>query len=174
MVGNPLVVAGKARLRLQSMVISMGEPPEQKGQNGARRKLPSPVDIVITPCEVKETHGTGTLLLRMFRDSSSIVSLRTSDFYDGNQDFGAAQFCLPLALLSRPDVSSWVRWCLTGATVRRIICFPYLPADVVVALAAKELFRVRSAPTSWMTRTFARTESRTCRWKSCFRNRTCG
>jgi hypothetical protein len=118
-----------------------GPPPEQKGQNGVR-KLPSPADIVITPCEVKETHGTGTLLLRMFRDSSSIVSLRTSDFYDGNQNFGAAQFCLPLAQLSRADVSSWVRWCLRGATVRRILCFPYLPADVVVAIAAKELFRV--------------------------------
>jgi hypothetical protein len=125
------------------MVISLreGRPTELKGRNRAM-KLPSVADLVITPCEVKETHGTGTLLLRMFRDSSSIVSLRTSDFYDGAQNFGAAQFCLPLAQLSRPDVISWVRWCLTGATVRRIICFPYLPADVVVALAAKELFGV--------------------------------
>jgi hypothetical protein len=141
MVGNPLIIAEKARLRLQSMVISMreGRPPE--GRNGVM-KLPSPADLVITPCEVKETHGTGTLLLRMFRDSSSIVSLRTSDFYDGEQDFGAAQFCLPLAQLSRSEVSSWVRWCLTGATVRRVICFPYLPADVVLAIVAKELFRV--------------------------------
>lgn len=143
MVGNPLVMAEKARLRLQSMVISMreGRPPELMGQNGVVN-LPSLSDIVITPCEVKETHGTGSLLLRMFRDSSSIVSLRTSDFYDGMQNFGAAQFCLPLTQLSRPDVFSWVRWCLTGTTVRRIICFPYLPADVLVAIAAKELFRV--------------------------------
>jgi hypothetical protein len=141
MVGNPLLIAEKARLRLQSMVASMREGRPPVGQNGAV-KLPVPADLVITPCEVKETHGTGTLLLRMFRDSSSIVSLRTSDFYDGEQDFGAAQFCLPLAQLKRPEVASWMRWCLGGATVRRIICFPYLPADVMVAIVAQELFRV--------------------------------
>src|ERR1700683_151193 len=138
MVGNPLLIAEKARLRLQSMVASMREGRPPVGQNGAVQ-LPVPADLVITPCEVKETHGTGTLLLRMFRDSSSIVSLRTSDFYDGEQDFGAAQFCLPLAQLKRPEVASWMRWCLGGATVRRIICFPYLPADVMVAIVAQAL-----------------------------------
>ncbi|MGH7916277.1 MAG: hypothetical protein ACREQE_02320 [Candidatus Binataceae bacterium] len=58
--------------------------------------------MVITPCEVNELHGTGALLLRMFPDSSSIISLRTSNFYDGEQTFGAARLSLPLAQASRP------------------------------------------------------------------------
>ncbi len=104
--------------------------------------LPSPADVVITPCEVNELHGTGTLLLRMFPDSSSIISLRTSNFYNGTQAFGAAQLCLPLAQASGPEISSWLKWYLAGTSVRRIVTFPYMPADVIVAITVKEMFNV--------------------------------
>jgi len=95
-------------------------------------------DVVITSCEVSPAHGTGTLLLRMFPDSSDVISLRTSNFYDGVQAFGAAQYCLPLAHSTPGEILAWVKWCLAGVSVRRIMVLPYLPADPLVALAAHE------------------------------------
>jgi hypothetical protein len=139
MVGSPLLIAEKARTRLQSVIASFRE---GRPANLHVTRLPNPADIVVTPCEVNELHGTGTLLLRIFRDSSSIVSLRTSNFYDLPQTFGAANFCLPLAQASRLEVSSWVKWWLNATSVRRVICLPYLPADPIVGITVKELFNV--------------------------------
>jgi hypothetical protein len=103
------------------------------------RDAPKEADVIITSCEVSPAHGTGTLLLRMFPNSSDIISLRTSNFYDGTQQFGGAQYCLPLAQSSGPQIVSWVRWCLAGTRVRRIMVLPYLPADPLVALAVQEV-----------------------------------
>jgi hypothetical protein len=102
-------------------------------------RLPNPADLVITACEVNELHGTGTLLLRIFADSSSIISLRTSNFYDGVQNFGAAKLALPLAKARKPEIESWLRWYIGNAAVRRILCIPYTPAEPIVALAAHKM-----------------------------------
>jgi hypothetical protein len=143
MVGSPLLMAERARARLRTVMNAVRDGREPSGQSRAAvPHLPSRSDLVITPCEVNELHGTGVLLLRMFEDSSSIVSLRTSNFYDGVQTFGAAQFCLPLAQASRAEITSWVRWYLTGTSVQRIMSLPYLPGDPTVAIVAKELFKV--------------------------------
>src|ERR1700745_2085690 len=120
MVGDPLVIAERARARLRSVVTSL--------RDGRRMKdkavlLPSSTDVVVTPCEVNELHGTGTLLFRIFGDSSSIVSLRTSNFYDVPQVFGAANFCLPLARLSRAEIATWGKWWLAGSSACGVICF---------------------------------------------------
>jgi hypothetical protein len=139
MVGSPLLIAEKARSRLQSVITSLRE---GRPANLNVIRLPNPADVVVTPCEVNELHGTGTLLLRIFRDSSSVVSLRTSNFYDLPQTFGAANFCLPLAQASRPEVLSWVKWWLNTTAVRRVLCLPYLPADPIVGITVKELFNV--------------------------------
>src|ERR1700730_2744475 len=139
MVGSPLLIAEKARTRLQSVIASLRE---GRPANLQVTRLPNPADVIVTPCEVNELHGTGTLLLRIFRDSSSLVSLRTSDFYDRPQTFGAANFCLPLAQASRSEVQSWVKWWLSSTSVRRILCLPYLPTDPLVGIAAKEMFNV--------------------------------
>lgn len=139
MVGSPLLIAEKARTRLQSVIASLRE---GRPANLHVTRLPNPADVIVTPCEVNELHGTGTLLLRIFRDSSSIVSLRTSNFYDLPQNFGAANFCLPLAQASRAEVLSWVKWWLNTTSVRRAICLPYLPADPIVGITVKELFNV--------------------------------
>ena len=139
MVGSPLLIAEKARTRLQSVIASLRE---GRPANLNVIRLPNPADVVVTPCEVNELHGTGTLLLRIFRDSSSIVSLRTSNFYDLPQNFGAANFCLPLAQASRSEVLSWVKWWLNTTSVRRVLCLPYLPADPIVGITVKELFNV--------------------------------
>jgi hypothetical protein len=141
MVGSPLVIAEKSRLRLQAVISSLRDAsaPSQQGQDQLA-KLPPEADVIVTPCEINDFHGTGTLLLRMFPDSSSIVSLRTTSFYDGEQSFGAAKFCLPLAEASRSAISSWLKWYLGGTVVRRILTVPYMPADAALSIATKEMF----------------------------------
>lgn len=139
MVGSPLLIAEKARARLRLVLSSMQE---GRAPNFSALRLPSPADIVVTPCEVVDLHGTGVLVSRMFPDASSIVSLRSSNFYDVPQEFGAANFCLPLIQASLKEVKAWVKWCLAGTKVRRALCLPYLPAEPIIAIAIKELFDV--------------------------------
>jgi hypothetical protein len=139
-IGSPLVIAEQARARMQAVLgkIKQGE---NVGASGLvkLRNTPKEADIVITSCEVSPAHGTGTLLLRMFPQSSDIISLRTSNFYDGTQEFGGAQHCLPLAQSSLPEITSWLKWCVAGTRIRRIMVLPYLPVDPLVALTAQEI-----------------------------------
>jgi hypothetical protein len=139
MIGSPLMIAEKARARLQGVVAALqgGQTPD--GLVIHSGDLPDPADLVITACEVNEAHGTGTLVRRMFPDSSSIVSLRTHNFYDGDQKFGAAALCLPLASGSRVEVSATVQIYMRGANVRRALCIPYLPGEAILSLALKDL-----------------------------------
>ncbi|HEX4478575.1 MAG TPA: hypothetical protein VH142_26015 [Polyangiaceae bacterium] len=139
MIGSPLVIAEKARARLRSVLTAIRDNEGTPQEGAALVTLPDPADLVITACEVNELHGTGTLLLRIFADSSSIISLRTHNFYEGAQRFGAAQLCLPLAQSSGPEISSWLRWYLGTGKIRRILCLPYTPAEVLVALVAQEI-----------------------------------
>ncbi|MGC2639680.1 MAG: hypothetical protein WA294_21025 [Acidobacteriaceae bacterium] len=139
MIGSPLMIAEKARERLRSAVAAMREGHSPDNLVIHSGDLPDPADLVITACEVNEAHGTGILVRRMFPDSSSIVSVRTHNFYDGDQKFGAAAFCLPLASGSRVEVSSTVQIYLRGARVRRALCIPYLPGEATVSLALKDL-----------------------------------
>ena len=105
MIGSPLVVAQQARARMQAMLATLREGSSDKSAPVAlASRMPAVADVVITACEVTSAHGTGTLLLRIFHDDAEIVSVRTSNFYEGRQSFGAAQLCLPLAQSSRPEI----------------------------------------------------------------------
>jgi hypothetical protein len=97
--------------------------------------------MIITACEVNEAHGTGTLIRRMFTDWSSIVSVRTHNFYDEKQNFGAASFCVPFAHGSHVELAATIQLYMNGAKVRRALCIPYLPGEAIVSLAVKELYR---------------------------------
>jgi len=143
MIGSPLLIAAKARARLQATMSALqaGRAPDMRGQVDMTR-LPDPADVVITSAEVNHLHGTGTLLHRMFPDSSQIISLRSCNFYDGEQLFGGAAYCLPTASGSRPEIYSWVKWYLSATTVRRVLTIPYLPTDPLVALAVRDQLKV--------------------------------
>lgn len=125
-----LLEAEKARARLQLAI---------KGIEGA---LPSPADVIITPYEVNELHGSGILLQRIFRDSRSIISIRSQNAYSGRNLFGAVRLCLPRKGAARDEIFSAVLHWLRGAYVRRVLCAPYLPEDPIAAIAVKELFNV--------------------------------
>lgn len=140
MIGSPLVIAEQARARMRAVLNKLNEG-EDVGSSGLVKigRSLKEADAIITSCEVSPAHGTGTLLLRMFPDSSDIISLRTCNFYDGTQDFGGMQHCLPLIQSSAPEILSWVKWGVAGVRVRRIMVLPYLPADPLVALAVQEV-----------------------------------
>ena len=101
------------------------------------------MDVVITPNEVNRHHGTGILVIRMFEQSQHILSIRTFDHYHGEQDFGEVSFVCSCSGLSRAEVFLKVLQELSGARINRILCIPYFPEDVLVALAIKEIFGVK-------------------------------
>jgi len=138
MIGSPLVIAEKARARLQA-ILSGEVDAAQTIEEVDLASLPDSTDLVITACEVNALHGTGTLLLRIFPDQRSIISLRAEDFYDGVTDFGCVRLRLPLAQAARPVISAWLKSSLAGVNIRRILCVPYTPAEATLALAAKEM-----------------------------------
>jgi len=139
-IGSPLVIAQQARARMESMLAVLKEGGAAAAiHRSSTPPMPATADVIITACEVSPAHGTGTLLLRMFPDTSEIVSLRTSNFYDGNQTFGAAQLCLPLAQSARPEITSWLKWHFAHTRVRRILALPYLPADPLVAITLQAI-----------------------------------
>ena len=138
MIGSPLVIAEKARARLRAIL--SGDVDLVESSAGLEiTHLPDVADLLITACEVNTFHGTGTLLMRIFPDQSSMISLRTHNFYDSDQDFGQVKLSLPLAQSARPEISAWLRWSMAGKTVRRILCLPYTPAEATVALAALDI-----------------------------------
>jgi hypothetical protein len=138
MIGSPLLIAEKARGRLQAILSGQVDAAESI-EDIDLSSLPDSTDLVITACEVNSLHGTGTLLLRIFPDQKSIISLRSEDFYDGVQDFGCVRLRPPLAKAARPVISAWLKSSLVGVNVRRIICVPYTPAEATLALAAQDV-----------------------------------
>ena len=98
-------------------------------------------DAVITANEVTDRHGTGVILRRIFVDSSNILSIRSTNLYHEHA-LGAAQLHLSHEGLSRPESFARMLTALSGTTIRRILCVPYHPDELVSALALKELFGV--------------------------------
>ncbi len=100
------------------------------------------MDVIITPTEVNGKHGTGVLIDRLFADSADILSIRSRNVYDGEQQFGAIEMCLSHPEGSRLQAFYNVMRVLNGIKPRRILCIPYYPDDAMTALAIKELFNI--------------------------------
>ena len=101
---------------------------------------PGPVNLIVTLCEVSDRHGTGVLLRRIFGEGRDKVTVRSRDFYGGEQEFGVARFTFEHGDAPRPEVYSTLLRALGGLQVRRILCVPYKLDDVRTALAARDLF----------------------------------
>lgn len=99
-------------------------------------------DAVVTTNEVTDRHGTGVLLSRIFGASPNILSLRSTNLYR-EHCLGAAQLCFGHDGLSRAESFARVLYALNGSTVGRVLCVPFLPDELISAIALKELF---SAP----------------------------
>jgi FkbM family methyltransferase len=98
-------------------------------------------DAIITTNEVCDRHGTGVILRRIFGASSNVLSIRSSRLYPEHL-LGQEQLCFDHNGLSRTEGFTNVLRILNGNTVRRILCVPFLPDELVTALVIKEAFNV--------------------------------
>src|SRR5262245_41899366 len=96
------------------------------------QRLPQPpreADAIVTHIEVNDRHGVGVLIGRLFGGYDNVLSVRSQDYYEGRQEFGAMHVCVSHAGASR-DIVFWnVLQALRGATVKRVPCVPYFPDD---------------------------------------------
>jgi hypothetical protein len=113
------------------------------GLTGSGRESTVPAerscDVFITPVEVNDSHGTGVLLRMLFGGEENVISIRSLDQYSGRQNFG-----LPLKIVhgadSRDAAFARVERAMRGFGVRRVVCVPYQPDDVLTAIAIHGIF----------------------------------
>lgn len=98
------------------------------------------VDVVVTPNEINDKHGTGVLVKRVFAGCGGIFSVRTRDDYGGDHSFGEASCVLSHAGVSRAEAFRNTLIALKGRSVRRIVCVPYVRDDLLTSIALKEIF----------------------------------
>jgi len=99
------------------------------------------VDVVVTPNEVTNRHGTGVIVHKAFADSPDILSIRSRNYY-GEHYFGAASIYLNHTDGSRRQAFQNVVAALEGYMPRRVVCIPYYADEVLTALAIKHIYGV--------------------------------
>jgi hypothetical protein len=114
------------------------------GRSFAHTMFSSPqgADAIVAHIEINNHHGVGVLLQRLFGKYEKVVSIRSRNFYGGQQDFGAMHACVSHGGSSREATMRNVLAALRGATVQRVLCVPYFPDDALTAIALKEAFGV--------------------------------
>jgi hypothetical protein len=125
-------------LATRLLSLTGGEP--DLADEPAPRPAPQNADAIVGHIEINDHHGVGVLLLRLFGETSNLVSVRSKDFYGGRQDFGAWHACISHNNASRDTVMWNVLEALGGATIRRILSVPYFSDDALNAIALKEAF----------------------------------
>ena len=118
----------------------------QPAQEKVGQKLNSdlvPMDVVVTYNEVNNKHGTGILVLRLFQNSPDIFSIRSRSDYAGEQDFGKVAVHCECSGLTRSQVYQKVAEEMVGIKPQRILCVPYSPYDLLIAIAIADLFGIK-------------------------------
>lgn len=98
-------------------------------------------DAIVTTNEVCDRHGTGVILRRIFGASPNILSIRSSRLYPEHL-LGQQQLCFGHNGLNRSESFTNVLRILNGNTVRRVVCVPFLPDELITAQVLKEAFNV--------------------------------
>jgi FkbM family methyltransferase len=97
-------------------------------------------DAIVTTNEVSDRHGTGVILRRVFGDWPEVLSIRSTRLYPDHM-LGEEQLCFGHETLSRSESFAHVLKLLNGTTVRRVLCVPFLPDELITAIVLKELFQ---------------------------------
>jgi glutamate-1-semialdehyde 2,1-aminomutase len=96
---------------------------------------------VITTCEVNDNHGTGAAVKRIVGSTPNVLSIRSMDLYGGNHDFGQVSVRLTHRDRSKREAVQNTITALAGHTVRQIYCVPYVPEDLVTAMAVQDVYK---------------------------------
>ena len=96
-------------------------------------------DVILTPNEITDRHGTGVLLNRIFGGGRDLLSIRSSNLYR-EHSLPGLNLCFNHEGLSRAESFERVLHVLNGSTVQRILCVPFHSDDLITALTLKELF----------------------------------
>jgi hypothetical protein len=129
----------KRELISQLRELLAGVPPAPAGKP-SRHAVLHAADAIITHIEVNDQHGVGALTRKLFAGCPNILSVRSADYYNGEQGFGDRHFCLSHAEKTRDAVFQTTLNALGETTVARVLCIPYFADDVRNALAIKEIF----------------------------------
>ena len=101
----------------------------------------SPIRAVITTCEVNENHGTGVAVKHIVGSTPNVLSIRSMDLYGGNHDFGQVSVRLTHRDRSQHEAVQNTVTALAGHNVRQIYCVPYVPDDLVTAIAVHDVYK---------------------------------
>jgi hypothetical protein len=101
--------------------------------------LAGPLEVVVTPQEMNDLHGTGFLVKRVFAGRRGILSLRIRDEYGGVHDFGEEVHLIRLDQARRPEVYAAALGALRGRAVRAVYSVPYTSEDLTLAMAVRDV-----------------------------------
>jgi len=101
--------------------------------------LAGPLDVVVTPNEMNDLHGTGFLVKRVFAGWADVLSLRIRNDYQGVHDFGAEAQRLELDAGRRAEVYDAALGALAGRPVRAVWSIPYTAEDLLLAMAVSDV-----------------------------------
>ncbi|MBE9196660.1 FkbM family methyltransferase [Synechocystis sp. LEGE 06083] len=138
LLGQNLSVDGVAQWMWDSL--SQGHPRDYRFQKIQNLVKVADASVVITLNEVTPRHGTGALIRRVFADDSQIISVRVNNDYGGDHCFGVQSYHFPHYGWTRKDIFTNITHIFADHQVSRIFCVPYSTADVLTAIAIKELF----------------------------------
>jgi hypothetical protein len=99
----------------------------------------TPIEVVVTPQEMNDLHGTGFLVKRAFAGRRDIVSLRIRDEYGGVHDFGDEAHLVRLDGVRRPEVYAAALEALRGRPVKAVHSIPYTSEDLLLAMAVRDV-----------------------------------
>lgn len=101
-----------------------------------------PVDVVITPNEINDRHGTGPLIKRILRGRSNLFCIRSKNDW-GMHDFGDWNVCVPQKAATRPESFRRILGALEGREVRSVVCIPFLSDELISSIAIQASFGAR-------------------------------
>lgn len=102
--------------------------------------------VLVTTCENNHLHGTGVLIKRVFPHEQNIISVRTKNFYLGDQQWGGKSYLLGESDSDRRAIFSRVSSIFQGHTyIKRLFCVPYDVESLLVSIAVKEFYGIPMA-----------------------------
>ena len=129
------------RWQVQRLVSEPLPPPalaaeKEAGERVQGRTMPAGLsDVIVTPNEVNNQHGTGALIKAMFGQAPHLLAIRSRDHYEGQQDFGTSSLRLSYPTQARQSSYAAVVEIARSTSLRRAFCIPYITDEVYTSLA---------------------------------------